>query len=70
MGDMQLFTQDIGGQNVAIKALMVDGDPWFRGTDVASSLGYTSPQQSIRDHVHEHERRKLGDVWLNAAFTP
>ena len=66
MGDMQramqLFTQDIGGQNVAIKVLVVDGTPWFRGTDVAAALGYARPRKAIYDHVDAQDRETLDNL--------
>ena len=62
MGDMQLFTQDIGGQNVAIKALMVDGGAWFRGTDIAAALGYARPRDAVRNHVDEQDRETLQNL--------
>ena len=62
MGDMQLFTQDIGGQNVAIKALMVDGNPWFRGTDIATALGYACARNAVRNHVDEQDRETLHNL--------
>ena len=62
MGDMQLFTQDIGGQNVAIKALMVDGAPWFRGNDVAAALGYACARNAVRNHVDEQYRETLHNL--------
>eukprot|EP00969_Alexandrium_andersonii_P032925 1437800-Alexandrium_andersonii.AAC.1 len=50
MGDVQLFSRDIGGRSVAVSAVMVGDSPWFRGTDVASALGYARPRNAVRDH--------------------
>ena len=36
-----------------IECVMVSSDPWFRGRDVAASLGYKDRDQAIRDHVDE-----------------
>ena len=68
--DMQLFSRSIGEQCVAITALAVRGEPWFRGNDVAIALGYKNPQKAIRDHVDEEDRHTLQDLWVNVAFTP
>ena len=70
MSDMQLFTQDIGGRNVAITAIMVGNAPWFRGTDVALALSYKSPQKTVRDHVDEQDRRALDSLRLTDSVTP
>ena len=59
MGDMQLFTQDIGGQAVAITAIMAGNAPWFRGTDVALALSYKNPQRAVRDYTDEQDRCAL-----------
>jgi len=47
-----------------VRILIIDGDPWFVGKDVASALGYTNPQKAIRDHVFEE------DKGVNETFTP
>lgn len=47
-----------------VRTMMIDGDPWFVGKDVASALGYTNPQKAIRDHVFEE------DKGVNETFTP
>ena len=43
-----------------VECLAVDGDPWFKGVTVATSLGYLRPCDTVYDHVphkfkrHEH----------------
>ena len=37
----------------SVRALKIDGKPWFVGKDVAEILGYSNPQKAIRDHVRE-----------------
>jgi prophage antirepressor-like protein len=34
----------------SIRAVQIDGDPWFVGKDVAEALGYTNPSKAIGDH--------------------
>lgn len=34
----------------AIRAVEIDGEPWFVGKDVAEALGYTNPSKAIGDH--------------------
>ena len=59
---LQIFTQDIGGQNVAVSALMVDGNLWFRGNDIAAALGYARPRNAVRDHVDEQDRETFQNL--------
>lgn len=40
-----------------IRAIQIDGEPWFVGKDVAKVLGYTNPQKALRDHVDEEDSR-------------
>lgn len=39
-----------------VRVVMLDGQPWFVGKDVAEVLGYANPQKAIRDHVDEEDR--------------
>jgi len=59
---LQIFTQDIGGQNVAVSALMVGGSPWFRGADVALALAYKNAGKAVRDHVDQEDRQTLANL--------
>jgi len=34
----------------SIRAVEIDGEPWFVGKDVAEALGYTNPSKAIGDH--------------------
>jgi prophage antirepressor-like protein len=35
-----------------IRVRVVAGEPWFRGRDVATALGYARPQNALLDHVN------------------
>lgn len=61
MNEMQIFNNPEFG---AIRAVELDGEPWFVGKDVAAVLGYSNPQKAIRDHVDEE------DKGVNEMFTP
>ena len=37
-------------EGAAVRALEIDGDPWFVGKDVAEALGYVDPTTAIRSH--------------------
>ena len=49
MNDIQTFqfnTKDI-------TCHVVNGDPWFKGNDIASILGYARPNNAVREHIPE-----------------
>lgn len=48
MNDIKIFENQEFGK---VRALEIDGKPYFLGKDVADALGYTNPQKAIRDHV-------------------
>ena len=58
---IQVFNNEDFG---VVRTIMIDGEPWFVGKDVALALGYTNPQKAIRDHVDED------DKGVNEMFTP
>jgi len=37
-------------QGFSIRAVEIDGEPWFVGIDVAEALGYVNPGKAVRDH--------------------
>lgn len=41
-----------------IRAVLIDGKPYFVGKDVATALGYTNPRKALRDHVDEEDTRE------------
>lgn len=53
MNDLQQFTSAQFGD---IRALSIDGEPWFVGKDIAERLGYTNPLKAIRDHVDPEDK--------------
>lgn len=40
----------------SIRALEIEGEPWFVGKDVAKSLGYERADNAIRNHVEEEDK--------------
>lgn len=50
---MTLFTNEELGN---VRALEIDGEPYFIGKDVATALGYTNTQKAIRDHVDNEDK--------------
>lgn len=40
-----------------IRVVIIDGEPWFVGKDVAEALGYTDAKVAIRTHVDSDDRQ-------------
>lgn len=40
-----------------VRALTIDGEPWFVGKDVANALGYKNTNQSVKDNTADEDRR-------------
>jgi anti-repressor protein len=40
-----------------IRSILVDGNPWFVGRDIAEALEYTNPRKAVRDHVPAGHRK-------------
>ena len=40
----------------AVRSILIDGDPWFVGKDVASSLGYRNHRKALLDHVDVEDK--------------
>ena len=45
------------------RTTLIDGKPWFVGSNVAVILGYSNPQKAIRDHVDREDKT------VNESFT-
>lgn len=57
MNNIQIFNNPEFGE---IRAVIIDGEPWFVGRDIALELGYAKPQNALRDNVDEGDARKWG----------
>lgn len=57
MNELKLFENPEFGK---IRVVVVDGEPWFVGKDVAEALGYTNPRKALDDHV-DAEDKMQGD---------
>lgn len=53
MNHLQIFEN---GEFGKIRALEIDGDPWFVGKDVAEALGYSNSRDAIRKWIDEDDR--------------
>lgn len=53
MNELMIFNNPEFGD---IRAVEVDGEPWFVGRDVAQALGYSNPRKALIDHVDEEDK--------------
>lgn len=51
--NIQLFKNEEFGE---IRTVMIDGEPWFVGKDVAKILGYSNTRKALADHVDEEDK--------------
>ena len=54
--NIEIFKNEEFGE---IRTMMIDGDPWFVGKDVAEILGYANQNRDIVRHVDEEDRRMI-----------
>lgn len=57
MNDIQIFNSPEFGE---IRTVIIEGEPWFVGRDIALKLGYAKPQNALKDNVDEGDARKQG----------
>ena len=53
MNEMKIFNSEEFGQ---VRTVIVDGEVWFVGKDVAEALGYERTADAIRQHVEEDDK--------------
>lgn len=53
MNNLQIFNNEEFG---TIRSVVINGEPWFVGKDVAEIFGYSNPQKAIRDNVDDEDR--------------
>lgn len=56
MSGIQIFENPAFGE---VRALNIDGEPWFVGRDVAAALGYSDEKSAVRDHVDSEDKRVM-----------
>ena len=54
--------QTFQNSSFKVQCVCVDGNPWFRGKDVATVLAYKNPLQAVRVNVDEDDRKTLCDL--------
>ena len=53
MNNLKVFKNNDFG---SVRTIIIDGEPYFVGKDVATILGYTNPQKAIRDHIDKDDK--------------
>ena len=53
MEKIQIFSNDEFGE---IRVLIINGEPWFIGKDVAELLGYSNPRNAVPAHVDSEDK--------------
>lgn len=53
MNELKIFNSPEFGQ---VRTVMIGGEPWFVGKDVAIALGYGNPRQGIASHVDAEDK--------------
>ncbi|MFM7987950.1 MAG: Bro-N domain-containing protein [Candidatus Fonsibacter sp.] len=48
--------------NNAIACVVVNGNPWFRGKDIATLLDYADTKKAIAKHVSEDDHSSLEEL--------
>lgn len=56
---IQIFKNEEFGE---VRTLVIDGEPWFVGKDVAEILGYSNTRKALLDHVDEDDKCKNDGV--------
>lgn len=39
-----------------VRTVMIDGEPWFVGRDIAIALGYAKPENALSIHVEQEDK--------------
>ena len=62
-GNMEMEVSNAGAMTVfenaefgKVRTIMIDGEPWFVGKDVAEALGYSNTRKALADHVDEDDK--------------
>ena len=53
MKELQVFNSEEFG---SVRTVMVDGQPYFVGKDIAEILGYANPSKALADHVDNEDK--------------
>ena len=58
----EIMTLSSKEANYDIRYILVDGEPWFKGKEVATALGYADTKKAISKNVDDCDIKKLGEL--------
>lgn len=61
MNEMQVFQNPEFGK---IRSVVINGEPWLVGKDVARALGYSNSKKALGDHVDPEDKRQGDGVTI------
>lgn len=53
MNEIRVFEHKKFGK---VRAVVIDGEPWFVAKDVAVILGYNNPRDAVRNHIYDDDK--------------
>lgn len=53
MNEVKIFENEEFG---SVRTVVIEGEPWFVGKEVAEVLGYSNPNEAIQDHVDAEDK--------------
>lgn len=53
MNEVKIFENEKFGN---VRAVEIDGEPWFVGRDIALALGYARPENAVKTHVEDDDK--------------
>ena len=59
MNELRVFSNAEFGE---IRTVVIDGNPWLVGVDVAKSLAYQNPSKAINTHCKRAQMRWMSDT--------
>lgn len=54
--EIKIFEKEEFGR---IRTIIIDGEPWFVGTEIATVLEYTNPRKAMADHVDSEDKNTV-----------
>ena len=54
--------QTFQNSSFKVQCVCVSGEPWFRGRDVATVLGYANTVKAISNNVDDDDKKKLKEL--------
>lgn len=59
MSNTETAVQNYNFEGTDVRTLSMDGEPWFVGKDIASSLEYKNTRDALKKHVDEEDKKTL-----------